>query len=213
MNILIDTAVKGCNIVLFDDEAIIAMVHEPIERGYAEILLPLFQKLLGSCDKTPQDIDAIYTTIGPGSFTGLRVGLTTAQFMGFSLQKPVYGLTTFQAFSCGVKDPQNKFILIDTKRSDYYCQILDQNHIPMSEPQCLTTDHIMPLITENIMVTGDAVAKFIDETGVQGQTIQQDTIDIRSVVTAIQSGVLNFQKPEAFYIRDADVSKPKSTTR
>lgn len=213
MNIYIDTSVKGCNIALFDNEKILAQVQNPIERGHAEIILPLFQKLIQGINKTPQDIENIYVSIGPGSFTGLRVGLTTAQFMGFSLQIPVHGLSTFQIFSCAVLQQNNRMILVETKRADYYCQIIDQNHEPISEAQCLSPNDVVNQIAEDMIVTGDAANRFQRDINYKGQIINQEMVNVEAVVYAIQSGDLAYHKPEAFYIRDADVSKPKATTR
>jgi len=207
MKVFIDTAVKGCNIALFNDVDVFAIAQEPIERGHAETLLPLFQDHLKKSDHSPRDIQEIYVTVGPGSFTGLRVGLTVAEFMGFTLQKPIYGLTTFQAFSCGVDQECDRAVTIETKRSDYYYQILNSNHEAVSEAQSISAELIN--IPENTLLTGDAVDRFVEEKNIDGLYIQQDMINIEAVVKAIQAQSIDYQKVEAFYIRDADVSQPK----
>jgi len=206
MNIFIDTSVKGCNVALFDDKKILKIIQEPIERGHAETLVPLIEQAMSDTGKTPQDIKDIYVTIGPGSFTGLRVGLTVAQFIGFSLNKPVHGITTFQVFSCGVIGDCNRAILINTKRSDYYYQILDGHHKPINEPQSVSADKIT---IDDEIVTGDAANQFRDETNFTDDIQSQEMIDLKAVVKAIQSNELDYHKPEAFYIRDVDVSQPK----
>ena len=205
INIFIDTATFGCNLALFDDESVIAVHHEPIERGHAETINPLIERLLKDNNKTPQDIQNIYTTIGPGSFTGLRVGLTVAQFMGFSLKKPVHGLTTFQAFSCGLGVSKDRTILIETKRGDYYMQVMDKHHKPLSEPSVVQAKDV-----HGDVITGDAVERFLQEVDFSGDITHQSHIDIVSVLKAIQSQELDYYPAEAFYARDADVSKPKA---
>ena len=208
MNVFIDTAVKGCNIALFDDKAIFAMVQEPIERGHAETIMPLLQNLLSNHSKTPQDINEIYVTVGPGSFTGLRVGLTVAQFIGYTLQKPVHGITTFQAFSCGVESDKDRVVVIETKRADYYTQAMTANHKPIGEPQSIVAKDIN--IVDTMIVTGDAVQRLKSETAFKAEAVFQEMIDVPAVVNAIQHNALAFHKAEAFYIRDADVSQPKT---
>jgi|GEM_PF-1513933 len=210
MDVLIDTSVKGCNVALFDDSGIIASVQEPIERGHAEAILPIFETLMADHGKTPSDIQNIYTTIGPGSFTGLRVGVTVAQFMGFSLQKPVHGITSFQAFSSAIDGTQNRIILIETKRSDFYVQILGEDHNPLSEAQSLDAQSILPMINENMIVTGDAVERFVTETGYDGDKSAQDMVDIHRVVDVVSQSQLSLSSAEAFYVREADVSQPKN---
>jgi tRNA threonylcarbamoyladenosine biosynthesis protein TsaB len=207
MKVFIDTAVKGCNIALFDDDQIIFIAQEPIERGHAETLLLLFQNHLEQNNYNPKDIQEIYVTVGPGSFTGLRVGLTVAEFMGFTLQKPVFGITTFQAFSCGVDQECDRAVVIETKRSDYYYQSLNSNHEAISEAQSISADFIN--IPDNSVLTGDAVDRFVKEKNMDCEHVQQDMIDVAAVIKAIQAGQFNFHDPQAFYIRDADVSQSK----
>jgi len=209
MNIFIDTSVKGCNIALFDDQSVLAMAQEPIERGHAETLLPLFENLAQSIGKTPNDIENIYTTIGPGSFTGLRVGLTTAQFMGFSLQKPVHGITTFQAFSAGCDGDQKRAVLIETKRSDYYVQIMDSNHNPVGEAQSVDAAEIENIIDGDMIVTGDAIERLVSEINIKNKIVHQSMINIEKMVAAINSGCVDYRAPEPLYVRDVDVSQPK----
>lgn len=204
----IDTAATGCHIAFADDNGIIAKRSLPIERGHAEALMPLYQDCLNDTGKTAQDITAVFVTVGPGSFTGLRVGLTVARFIGFTLSIPVHGITMFQAFSCGVDSKQNRLVLIETKRADFYMAVLDCHHNTVKEPVCIGSDQINDM---NAIVTGDAVTRFMHETG-QGSEdrfIQQNSIDIDNIVQAIINGDLQTVAPDAFYIRDADVSQPK----
>jgi tRNA threonylcarbamoyladenosine biosynthesis protein TsaB len=211
MFIFIDTAVKGCNIALADENGIIGYHQEPIERGHAEHIIPIFEKLLSDHTRKSEDIHKVYVTVGPGSFTGLRVGLTVAQFIGFTLKISVEGITSFQAFSCNVDKGEERAVLVETKRSDYYLQILDENHNPLNEPLSLPANDVQKLLSTypDIILTGDAVDRFANETDLENQSIQQDMIDIESVTKALCDGQLKTVKAEAFYIRGADVSQPK----
>ncbi len=208
MNIFIDTATFGCNLAIFNDNSVIVIHHEAKDRGHAEHIMPLIEGMLTEHNKTPQDIENIFVTVGPGSFTGLRVGLTTAQFMGFSLQKPVCGISTFQAFSCGYTRQGDRTVIVETKRSDYYMQVMDDTHKPLSEPLVVT-----PYNINGDAITGDAVNRFVEETGFSGECHHQNHTNIEAVIKAIQSNILDYYPVEAFYIRDADVSQPKATTR
>lgn len=212
MNLFIDTAVKGCNIALFNNQGdVIASVQEPIERGHAEAILPLYEDLLSQTNLSSNDVENIYVTVGPGSFTGLRVGLTVARFIAFTLGKPIHGITTFQAFSAGLSQSQKHCILVETRRSDFYAQILEADMAPVTEPQSIEADIIADLLKENDcgLITGDAVNRFGDLQKAFGG-VQQDMINIEKVVRAIADKAIKPVKAEAFYIRDADVSKPKA---
>lgn len=212
MNIYIDTAVKGCNIALFDQDNILVKVQEPIERGHAEAVLPLYENLMQNIDKTSQDIENVYVNVGPGSFTGLRVGLSVARFIGFSLDVPVHGLTSFQAFSAHVKGDQNRCVVVETKRSDFYVQMFDENHDALNDPQSISANDVATMLVDypDCIITGDAVDRLMNEIpDLKQATQQQDMIAVDDVLMAIQSHEFKTIKPDAFYIRDADVSQPK----
>lgn len=213
MFVFIDTAVTGCNIVLADDSGIIAMHQEPVVRGHAEIVLPLFERLMGASGKTVGDITEIYVSIGPGSFTGLRVGLATARFMGFSLGVPVHGITSFQTFSAAIGGRKNRMVLVETKRDDYYMKILDEHHKTVIEPCCVIGRDVHAVLdAHDCVLTGDAAGRFVDETGWRGDVYPQSMINPAAVAQTIINNGFEYARAAAFYIRDADVSQPKSIT-
>ena len=213
MNIFIDTAGRGCNIALFDESGLIDKASEDIERGHAETLLPFYETLMHKVKKSSESIETIYVTIGPGSFTGLRVGLSVARFMAFSLQRPIYGITTFQAFSTGLDADEKRLVLIETKRSDYYCQMLDQKHKPIGEAQSMPLNDVDAIIADNpaLIVTGDAVDRYVEESTHQNlNVLSQPMINIEKTISAINMSLFDLKAADAFYIRDADVSISKS---
>src|ERR1700750_2022211 len=97
----IDTAIEACSAAVLDTErgAILARESVPMARGHAEALMPLIKRVL---DRAALDIgsyDRIAVTTGPGSFTGLRVGIAAARGIGLAAGKPVVGLTTLAAYA------------------------------------------------------------------------------------------------------------------
>ena len=77
--LVIDTATRACSVALFDDSACLAAFHENIGRGHAERLVPMIAQLP---DKGRAD--AIYVNVGPGSFTGIRVGISAARALALA---------------------------------------------------------------------------------------------------------------------------------
>ena len=67
-------------------------------RGHAEALMPMIERVVGATDSGFAALDRIAVTVGPGSFTGIRVGLSAARAIGLALGKPVVGVTTLNAF-------------------------------------------------------------------------------------------------------------------
>ena len=95
LNILaFDTAMSGISIGAVNKDGKSAQRVMETARGQAAHLIPLIQETLEEIDVSFQDLDVIGVTRGPGSFTGLRIGLTTARTLGLSLNIPVIGLNT-----------------------------------------------------------------------------------------------------------------------
>lgn len=94
-----DSVMKECSAAIVDTAArnYLFSKQTEIERGQAEILVPMIKELIEEFGITFQDLDIISATIGPGSFTGVRVGLATAKAMGMALDIPVVGVTSFEA--------------------------------------------------------------------------------------------------------------------
>ncbi|HEX5605801.1 MAG TPA: tRNA (adenosine(37)-N6)-threonylcarbamoyltransferase complex dimerization subunit type 1 TsaB [Candidatus Binatia bacterium] len=87
----------------------------------AEIIIPLINSLLEKKRLTPADLSAIAISIGPGSFTGLRVGLATAKGIAYSGGLPLIGISTLLALAAGVKDFDGIICsLLDARKNDVY---------------------------------------------------------------------------------------------
>lgn len=99
-------------------------------RSLSMKLLPRIDALLQSEKLTLQDLTGIGVGIGPGSFTGLRVGVTTAKILAMSLDKPVYGLGTFHAYAALAAGPGTVVTAARSRRNELYAQIFEQGLIP-----------------------------------------------------------------------------------
>lgn len=85
----IETATEACSIALFEDSALLAHDHRVLGRGHAEHLVPMIATLPGK-----GKADRILVSLGPGSFTGVRIGVATARALGFAWQAEVLGYPT-----------------------------------------------------------------------------------------------------------------------
>lgn len=125
----IDTALEACSAAVLDTEAGVLVAHEsvPMVRGHAEALMPLVARVMANSKLGFSAIDRIAVTTGPGSFTGLRVGLSAARGLGLAAGKPVVGLTTLAAFAAPLvaEDRSSPIIsAIDARHDHFYFQVL-----------------------------------------------------------------------------------------
>lgn len=95
----IDTALSQCAACVLDigDAEPVAREAIALERGHAEALLPLLDRVMSRVDGSFGSLDRVAVTVGPGSFTGLRIGISAARAVGLATERPVVGVTTLSA--------------------------------------------------------------------------------------------------------------------
>jgi tRNA threonylcarbamoyladenosine biosynthesis protein TsaB len=123
----IDTAGANCAVALARSEGgapeILARKVERIGRGHAEILMPMIEDALGSAAVSYGDLDRIAVATGPGSFTGVRVGVATARGLALALDIPAVGVGTLKALASPVMQAEARgtvVAVLDAKRGEVY---------------------------------------------------------------------------------------------
>jgi tRNA threonylcarbamoyladenosine biosynthesis protein TsaB len=124
----IDTALEACSAAVLDTEraAVAARESRPMLRGHAEALIPLIARVLERAGLDIAEIDRIAVTTGPGSFTGLRVGIAAARGIALATGKPAVGLTTLAAYAApfiAADDTQPVVVAIDARHGHVYLQV------------------------------------------------------------------------------------------
>src|SRR5262249_59356757 len=125
----IDTALDACAAAVLDTNAskLIAQEQQLMKRGHAEALMPLIARVMKACGLSFAALDRIAVTTGPGSFTGLRVGLSAARGIGLAAGKPVVGLTTLSAYAAPIVSEggdQPVISAIDARHNQVYLQVV-----------------------------------------------------------------------------------------
>lgn len=121
-----DCSGASCSAAVVIDDRPAAQRCVPMERGHAETLLPMIETVLREAALAPAALDLLAVTIGPGSFTGLRVGLAAARGLALARQLPAIGITSFDAVT--VEDPAARplFIALESKRAELFLQRRDR---------------------------------------------------------------------------------------
>jgi tRNA threonylcarbamoyl adenosine modification protein YeaZ len=127
----IDTALEACSAAVLDTGGgIVAHEQLPMLRGHAEALMPLIARVLDQARLTVAEIYRIAVTIGPGSFTGLRVGIAAARGLALASGKPAVGITTLAALAApyiAADDTLPVVVAIDARHEHVYLQIFGPN--------------------------------------------------------------------------------------
>ncbi len=134
----IDTALETCSAALLngaeDSWRVLAARSEAMARGHQERLAPLVAELLVEAGIGFDQLDRIGVTVGPGSFTGLRVGLAFAKGLGVALHKPVVGVGTLAAMGAGTGG--FAAVAVDARRDQIYLQAFRDGQ-PLGAPEAL----------------------------------------------------------------------------
>ncbi len=124
----IDTALAACSAAVLDtgDGGIVASESVPMTRGHAEALMPLLVQLMQGAGIDFRDIDRVVVTTGPGSFTGLRVGISAARGIALATGKPAVGLSTLAAYAAphmAADETVPVVAAIDARHAHVYLQV------------------------------------------------------------------------------------------
>lgn len=161
----IDTALGACSAAILDGDTILAHRLTVMERGHAEALAPMVEKVMKEADIPFASLERLGVTTGPGTFTGQRVGLAFMRGLRLALDKPLIGVTTLSAMAhqaMAETGCSTGVALHDARRGEIYLEVVGEQEIP---PCVLPFDDAVALISKNsvpMVLTGTA-AKWAHE--------------------------------------------------
>lgn len=219
----IDTAAGACSAALFSDGVVCRREWAAMARGHAEALMPMVVTVMAGRDY--KQLDAIAVTVGPGAYTGLRIGLATARGLALAAQIPVIGVSSFKAVARGAREagapPGPLLVVLETKRADLYVQALDAGLAPASAPACLMPEAVAAafpaLWAEQVTIAGDAAARLRAAMPGEGRIViaPGDGLADAAIVAAEAAEKLQAAPvprdaplPRPLYLRPPDVSPP-----
>ena len=169
MNILaLDTSGPNCSVAILSDQKVIANFNINIGKTHSETLLPLIDDILKFSNLTLDDIDVYACSVGPGSFTGIRIGIATIKGFAISANKPIvsvssleslaYNIPTFDGLICSILDAKNNNVYAGIYKINDSLEMIGDYY----------TDSINDLIndlkeeTNNILFVGDGAISYKD---------------------------------------------------
>src|SRR3989449_1869848 len=136
----IDTALEACAAAVLDTDAgeLLAQEQLLMKRGHAEALMPMIARVMHSANLAFTALDRIAVTVGPGSFTGLRVGISAARGLALAAGRPAIGLSTLSAFAAphvAARSGDTIIAAIDARNEQVYFQVFAPNGVTIATPR------------------------------------------------------------------------------
>lgn len=123
----ISTSSKVCSVALLEDDKCIQELNIENQKTHSENLVPLIDELLKNCKRIISDVNLIACDNGPGSFTGIRIGISTCKAIAQVNQIPAISVTSLEALSYNITG-EVVCSMIDARNRQVYCGIFDRNH-------------------------------------------------------------------------------------
>lgn len=214
----IDTCFARCAVALAERREridVVALDTQAMTRGHAASLTPMIETALRRCDWRATDLDLVAVTIGPGSFTGVRIGVAMARGLAMALRVPVAGLATTEALSLGAASADSVdgdsalVVAIESGRGDYFMAIAG------GAPFAGTAETLAARMADrHAILIGDAAPRLVDALralGVRADIgVSSSSIDPAILAThALAAGVESWARhgpPRPLYLRGADVT-------
>ncbi|MCQ0110405.1 tRNA (adenosine(37)-N6)-threonylcarbamoyltransferase complex dimerization subunit type 1 TsaB [Zhouia amylolytica] len=216
----IETSSTNCSISIGVNGELISLVEkDDAQYSHSEKLHVFIKEALKDASLSFDNIDAISVSKGPGSYTGLRIGVSAAKGLCFSLDKPLIALNTLEALSHQLEIDEGVIIpLLDARRMEVYAAVFDNNHreIRATKAEIITEDSFSDYKEGKVYLLGPGAEKCKDV--VEGSNVH--IIASKHVPSAREMVKLSEEKFkindfenvayfEPYYLKDFVVTKPK----
>jgi len=211
----VDTCLDACSAALWDEGRVVAALSEPMSRGHQERLAPQVAELMAQAGCAFAELDRIAVTVGPGSFTGLRVGLAFAKGLALALGIPCIGVGVLEALARGSGSRGFAAACLDAKRGQVYLQILIDGR-PVMAPDVLPVEiaaarlaELWPGGTARLVGSG---APLLASVLAEAVVLTPPAPDPGAVAEIAAAARAPFPPPRALYLRPPDAKLPGGIT-
>lgn len=159
----IDTSSKLCSVAILENTTLINKLELDNGLTHSETLMPLIKNLLESCNLSLTDIDLLVSDVGPGSFTGIRIGVATCKAFSDSLNIPCIGISSLEVLAYNIKNDGIICSTIDCKNDNCYFalyKLQDGIYNVLEEPCAKSIDEVLDLLKEQY---SDKTIKFVGD--------------------------------------------------
>ena len=208
----LDTAMAACSAAVIDTERPLPLsaAYVPMERGHAEALPPMVADVMRASGLAFRDIDRIAVTIGPGTFTGVRIGLAFARGLGLALGIPVIGLDSLTAIAANEPAEAPLLVVSDARNQEIYAAQFDGNRKLISGPEVTTAAAVSKGLAPETLILGTAASPVIAASGRPDLVISTaDVLPVASRFAMLAASAPVRPMPAPLYLRAPD-AKPQA---
>ena len=127
ISLFIDTSASDVSIAILKDDKILSEINKSIPNQHSIYVVPFIDEVLKNASLTPDRIEKIYVVTGPGSFTGVRIGVTIAKTYAYLKKLPITAISSLKMLA--LSNPNETVLsLIDAKHNHYYLGLYDKNN-------------------------------------------------------------------------------------
>ena len=147
----IDTSSKLCSVAILENTTLINKLELDNGLTHSETLMPLIKNLLETCNLSLNDIDLLVSDVGPGSFTGIRIGVATCKAFSDSLNIPCIGISSLEVLAYNIKNDGIICSTIDCKNGNCYFalyKLQDGIYNVLEEPCAKSVDEVLDLLKQ-----------------------------------------------------------------
>lgn len=204
MLLALDTSANAVSVALLESGKVLIASETLLERGQGEALFPALEELLRLAGRQRQHLKAVAAAVGPGSFTGVRIGIATARALSLALGIPARGVSNFEAAAYGIAEPV--WVVLDTKRGDFYTQFFKDGKAA-GAPLIQTAEQLSARLP--LTAAGNGVEALFERIGCAVRQSPTANAAARvGLIACARKG--KAQALEPLYLRDADVTLKSS---
>jgi tRNA threonylcarbamoyladenosine biosynthesis protein TsaB len=214
-----DTAGNGCSAAVLRDGKIAARRFAAMARGQSEQLLPMIETVLGEAGLVIGALDLIAVTVGPGAFTGLRIGIAAARGLALASGVPALGITSFAAVAAQVpraaRAGRALVVALDSRRAELYLQAFDADGVPLGDGALVAPADLADWVPSgSLLLAGDAAPTLAAALAGRHPEIAAgsgiaDAADMARLAAVAWQPGLRPASPRPLYLRAPDTTAPR----
>lgn len=220
LTLVFDTCFNKTYIVLRKNDDILAnLVIESTDLNYHSVyLIPKIRDILKENNLLIKDLDAIGVNIGPGSFTGIRAGITIARVLAQQTNIKLVGVTSLQILSKLNQKDKKTIVVTDARKNNvYYAEYLNNSSLNSVEPVLMEKDELLTKISDDCVVISDnSICSYLSEKGISSTSYEACDENLGLFLSDIVYSMLlssnddyNWAKVKPLYIQKPSITKPK----